>query len=152
MANKPTLSAHNEIVLRPPPGAAFIFWGADLVLRFERGKEREMHDYLVHWMQTQVFATVIRAEAQAKGVAPDYSGISAASVPTVAAPPAGPSVINDGERCPMGCGEAVDAFGRKYNNINPACPTHGNPAALYGRKPEDAEPTNDSAPDKPEGT
>lgn len=53
---------HNEIMLRPPPGSRFTIWGSDVVLQFERGKEREVYEWLHHWLDTYVKHEVVSAE------------------------------------------------------------------------------------------
>lgn len=58
----PTSPTHNEIVFRPPPGARFTLWQADVLLQFERGKEREVALWLEDWVRQHVWHAVRMAE------------------------------------------------------------------------------------------
>ena len=48
-----TLSlTQNEYLLRPPPGARFTIFGSDCVLEFQRGKEHEVKEWLLNWINS----------------------------------------------------------------------------------------------------
>ncbi len=79
----PTSPTHNEIVFRPPPGARFTLWAADVLLQFERGKERYVAEWLQDWMK-HVWHEVAMAEAREKDAAEIVVGGTApATVPMI---------------------------------------------------------------------
>jgi hypothetical protein len=59
---------HNEFMLRPPPGARFTLavsiFGHDAFLQFERGREREVLEWIHNWADTYILPEVLRAEAR----------------------------------------------------------------------------------------
>lgn len=61
---------HNEVTLRPPPGTRFTIWGSDVVLQFERGREREVVNSLREWIdnyiEPEAFASDARKTAEKK--------------------------------------------------------------------------------------
>lgn len=67
----PASVTHNSIVLRPPPGTRFTVWGSDVHLEFERGREKEVYDFLSNWIDCYILPEAIahdkkvRAEAAA---------------------------------------------------------------------------------------
>ena len=50
----PDQSALSRIIIRAPNGAKFSFWGNDMYLEFQKGKELEVVDHLRHWIDTYV--------------------------------------------------------------------------------------------------
>lgn len=56
---------HNEIVLRPPPGTRFTIFGSDVHIQFQRGREREIVQWLRSWIDTYIEPEALKAEAVA---------------------------------------------------------------------------------------
>lgn len=50
----PKSQTHNEIVLRPPPGTRFTIFGSDVHLEFQRGREKEIVEWLHHWIDAYI--------------------------------------------------------------------------------------------------
>lgn len=74
----PSQATVNRVVLRAPIGAKFSFWGNDMYLEFQRGKEVEVADFLENWVKVYLrpmaiwqkeFAERQVAEFEAKQVA-----------------------------------------------------------------------------------
>jgi hypothetical protein len=63
---------HNVILLRPPPGSRFSLTvgaegsPADVVINFEKGKEREVYEWIKNWNESYIFPEAERAEARAR--------------------------------------------------------------------------------------
>ena len=47
-----------EIRLRPPPGCRFSIWEADCVLQFQKGREKEVIDWLYNWIEAYIVPMV----------------------------------------------------------------------------------------------
>lgn len=55
-----------HIILRPPPGTRFSIWGSDVRLDFQKGKEREIVDWLRNWITLYIEPKALVAEHMAK--------------------------------------------------------------------------------------
>lgn len=60
---------HNQILLRPPPGTRFTLivgadgMGSDVALEFQRGREREIVEWLKQWILMYVEPEAVKADA-----------------------------------------------------------------------------------------
>lgn len=43
-----------SITLRPPPGMRFSIFGADCVLQYQKGREKELVEWLEHWVNAYI--------------------------------------------------------------------------------------------------
>lgn len=63
---------HNFVLLRPPPGARFTLTvgaegsASDVGINFERGKEREVYEWIKNWNESYIFPEMERAEARGR--------------------------------------------------------------------------------------
>lgn len=63
---------HNQITLRPPPATRFTLivnadgTGSDVAIEFERGREREICEWLKTWINLYIEPEAVRADAIAK--------------------------------------------------------------------------------------
>lgn len=73
----PKSKTHNEIVLRPPPGTRFAIFGSDVRLEFQRGKEREIVQWLTNWIVNYIEPEALKYEAEQR------AAIAAANVPII---------------------------------------------------------------------
>jgi hypothetical protein len=68
---------HNFVLLRPPPGARFTLTvgaegsASDVGINFERGKEREVYEWIKNWNESYIFPEAERAEARARQAVQD---------------------------------------------------------------------------------
>jgi hypothetical protein len=68
---------HNEIMLRPPPGTRFTVFGSDVLLEFQRGRERDVFEWLGKWMNDYVYPEVLKAERGPVDPNPEISRLKA---------------------------------------------------------------------------
>lgn len=50
----PDMANVTRIIIRAPNGARFSFWGNDMYLEFQKGKELEAVEFLRNWIDTYV--------------------------------------------------------------------------------------------------
>ncbi len=53
---------HNQITIRPPPGTRFTLFGQDTLLEFERGREREIVNWLRTWIDSYIEPEAVKVE------------------------------------------------------------------------------------------
>lgn len=58
----PASPTHNEIMLRPLPGTRFTIMGSDVYIQMQRGKERELVNWLRAWIDTYVEPEAVKEE------------------------------------------------------------------------------------------
>ena len=55
-----------HVILRPPPGTRFSIWGSDVRLDFQKGKEREIVNWLHKWIDSYIEPIALKAELKQK--------------------------------------------------------------------------------------
>lgn len=73
----PKSETQNAIVLRPFPGSRFSIFGADVEVQFQRGKEREVYQWLHDWLDAYVLPEVLAAERPAYDPNPEITRLKA---------------------------------------------------------------------------
>lgn len=64
------------VVMRPPPGTRFSIWGSDVRLDFQKGREREIIEWLRNWIDSYIEPLVVRAEKNNPVVQPKPAVVS----------------------------------------------------------------------------
>jgi hypothetical protein len=84
--DKPGVSKHHTVVLRPMPGSRFTIWGADCNLEFLKGKTQEQINWLANWIVSYLQPLADR-EREAMLAAQEASGeVPAPDLPQEVAP------------------------------------------------------------------
>lgn len=73
MADESTM---REFTLRPPPASRFYVWGSDVRIQFQKGREREVVQWLRTWIDAYLEPEALKAEAIARKAQNDEDELS----------------------------------------------------------------------------